>query len=126
MELGQHMSFVEEVVVVVVVVEVVMVVVVVDCRKFVEPLLAHHKNPVEQKKMQVVVGYRRFVEQLLGPHKSLVEQRLVDYKTFVEHNYLVELMVADCKMSVELLLVLHRNQVEQRKQMLVASYTMFV
>ena len=49
------------------------------------------------------------MEQLLVPHKSLVEQ-----------------MVVDCKMFVELLLVLHTNLVGLRKQMLVVSYKMFV
>ena len=80
---------------------------VVDCMKFVAPLLVPHKSPVKQKKVLLV--YRRFVEQLLVPHKSLVEQ-----------------MVVDCKMFVELLLVLHTNLVGLRKQMLVVSYKMFV
>lgn len=75
--------------------------------QFVAPLLVPHKSPVKQKKVLLV--YRRFVEQLLVPHKSLVEQ-----------------MVADCKMFVELLLVLHTNLVGLRKQMLVVSYKMFV
>jgi len=56
----------------------------------------------------VLLVYRRFVEQLLVPHKSLVEQ------------------MVDCKMFVELLLVLHTNLVGLRKQMLVVSYKMFV
>ena len=80
---------------------------VVDCMKFVAPLLVPHKSPVQQKKVLLV--YRRFVEQLLVPHKSLVEQ-----------------MVAECKMFVELLLVLHTNLVGLRKQMLVVSCKMFV
>ena len=80
---------------------------VVDCMQFVAPLLVPHKSPVQQKKVLLV--YRRFVEQLLVPHKSLVEQ-----------------MVVDCKMFVELLLVLHTNLVGLRKQMLVVSYKMFV
>lgn len=75
--------------------------------QFVAPLLVPHKSPVQQKKVLLV--YRRFVEQLLVPHKSLVEQ-----------------MVVDCKMFVELLLVLHTNLVGLRKQMLVVSYKMFV
>ena len=48
------------------------------------------------------------MEQLLVPHKSLVE------------------LMVDCKMFVELLLVLHTNLVGLRKQMLVVSYKMFV
>ena len=80
---------------------------VVDCTKFAAPLLVPRKSPLLL--LLLLVGYMRFVEQLLGPH-----------------NYLVELTVADCKMSVELLLVLHTNQVELRKQKLVVSYTMFV
>ena len=108
MELDQHMSFVE----------------VVDCIKFVVPLLVPHKSPVEQKRVLLVEVYRRVVEQLLVPRKSL-EQRVVDYKRFVERT-LPELMVVHCKMFVELLLVLHTNQVELRKKMLVVSYKMFV
>ena len=41
------------------------------------------------------------------------------------HKSLVELMV-DCKMFVELLLVLHTNLVGLRKQVLVVSCKMFV
>ena len=81
----------------------------VSCMKFgVQPLVPH-KSRVQQEKVLPVEVCRSFEEQLLGPRKNLVE-----------------LVVVDCKMFVELLLVLHMNLVELRKQMLVVSYKMFV
>ena len=81
----------------------------VSCMKFgVQPLVPH-KSRVQQEKVLPVEVYRSFEEQLLGPRKNLVE-----------------LVVVDRKMFVELLLVLHMNLVELRKQMLVVSYKMFV
>ena len=81
----------------------------VSCMKFgVQPLVPH-KSRVQQEKVLPVEVCRSFEEQLLGPRKNLVE-----------------LMVVDCKMFVELLLVLHMNLVVLRNQMLVVSYKMFV
>ena len=106
-------------------------------KMFVKELLELHNCPVLlQLVVEVVLVCKMFLEELQVLHNcpallQLVVEVVVVCKMFEEelqglHNCPVLALLEDCKMFVEVLLELHKSQVELRKQMRVASCKMFV